>query len=361
MASKTRIYKYDNVKALLICLVVIGHLTTDYVSVSHGIRWFTLWIYAFHMPAFIFVSGLMHKHYITNEQAAAGIKGNTSLRWDKVIGFLLCAYGLKFFLLIFRTAIGQHPNFYWLKEPGIPWYLIVMAEYEILLYLIRRVDWRAMLAGAFALSALVGYIPAIGDFLCLSRMINFMPIFLLGYYIDTAKLTEFSKKTWAKITSWIIIVASLLVCYFGPWKMYSMRKWFTGRRSYEFLSDFFGDINATAWAIRLGVWAIALLLTFAVIVVIPDRNMGIVSKIGANSLNVYFWHRPICYWLNSLGLFPALVKLCGGSVNNPIAILLFIMVGVAMTVLFGADIFKHPAKDLTKLGVTLTNPGKKDK
>ena len=42
--EKKRIYKYDNVKALLIFLVVIGHMTTDYVSDSHMVRWITLWI-----------------------------------------------------------------------------------------------------------------------------------------------------------------------------------------------------------------------------------------------------------------------------------------------------------------------------
>ena len=68
-------------------------MTTDYVSDSHMVRWITLWIYSFHMPAFIFISGLVHKHYITEERAALGVKGETRLRWDKVAGFFLCAWG----------------------------------------------------------------------------------------------------------------------------------------------------------------------------------------------------------------------------------------------------------------------------
>ncbi len=344
---KPRIYKYDNVKALLIFLVVVGHLTTDYVSVSHSIRWFTLWIYSFHMPAFIFVSGLMHKHYITEDQAANGIKGNTKIRWDKIIGFILCGYGLKFFIHIVRTLIGQHPNFYWFTEPGIPWYLFVLAMYELLLYLFRKVDWKIMLIGSFALSAIIGYFPAVGDVLSLSRMINFYPIFLLGYYVDAGKLIEFSEQRKAKIAAWIVVAASLLICYLGPWNMYAMRKWFTGRRSYEFLSTYFGNITATAWAIRIGIWAIALLISLAVIIVIPNREMGIISKIGANTLNIYFWHRPICYWINGLGLFPLLVNICGDS--DALATVLFTVFALALTVLFGQDIFQHPAKDLTKL------------
>ena len=352
---KQRIYKYDNVKALLIFLVVVGHLTTDYVSDYGTIRWITLWIYSFHMPAFIFISGLMHKRYVTEEQAALGIKGNTKIRWDKVIGFLLCAYGLKFFLQIFRTAIGQHPNFYWIQEPGIPWYLFVMAEYEIVLYLIRKIDWRAMLIATFALSAVIGYFPAVGDTLCLSRMINFLPIFLLGYYIDTAKLTAFSEKTSAKIISWLGIAASVIYCCLAPWGRYSWRKWCTGRRSYEFLSQYFGDITATAWAIRLAVWAVALLITFAVIIVMPNKDMKFFSVIGANTLNIYFWHRPICYWINGLGLFPAMASAFGEN----LAVVLFILLGAAMTALFGLNIFRHPAKDLTMLGGKIAKLGKK--
>ncbi len=66
---KERIYQFDNAKAILIFLVVIGHMTSDYVSDSYMVRSVTLWIYLFHMPAFIFLSGLVHKRYITKEKA----------------------------------------------------------------------------------------------------------------------------------------------------------------------------------------------------------------------------------------------------------------------------------------------------
>ena len=188
---KQRIYRYDNIKALLIFLVVLGHMTTDYVSDSHLVRWTTLWIYSFHMPAFIFLSGLVHKQYITEEKAALGIKGETRLRMDKVLGFFLCGYSLKVFLQFTRTLMGQNPLWHWIEEPGIPWYLFVMAEYELLFYLMRRIDAKVkpwvMITVAFALSAVIGYFPAIGDAFCLSRMINFLPIYMIGYYLDMKK------------------------------------------------------------------------------------------------------------------------------------------------------------------------------
>lgn len=330
---KPRIYKFDNVKAVLIFLVVVGHMTTDYVSTSHAVRWLTLFIYTFHMPAFILVSGLMHKR-------------TEKMRWNKVAMFLLCAYALKAFLYFFRLAIGQHPTWSWYIEPGIPWYLIVMAEYEVLLYMCRKVPAKVMLIGSFALSAVIGYFPIVGDAFSLSRMINFLPLFLIGYYMTPQQMLDFCEKKKVKIAAPIILVATAAICYFGPWGIYSMRKWFTGRRSYEFLEDFFHGTMPWAWAIRIGVWAIAIVLAFSIIAVMPNRDMKLVSKIGAKTLNIYFWHRPICYWLCGMGVFPTFTNFFGSA---PLALIAYLLLALAMTIFFTLPIFDHPTKDLTNL------------
>ena len=378
---KQRIYKYDNVKALLIFLVVIGHMTTDYVSDSFLVRWTTLWIYSFHMPAFIFISGLVHKHYITEERAAQGVRGETRMRWDKVWGFFLCGYGLKIFLQFTRTLMGQNPLWHWIEEPGIPWYLFVMAEYEMLFYLMRRLDEKAkpwmMITGAFALSAIIGYFPAIGDTFCLSRMINFLPIYMIGYYMDMKSFPEMVNKTKYRIISLAVVAASVAACCLGPWGRYAWRKWFTGRRSYEFLSDFFPAAMHWGWAIRLAVWAVAIAISLAIIVLIPDRDMGYVTTIGSRTLNIYFWHRPLCYLFRNWAVLPKLVVLFGGTYNASMAgqakglafggsewsmlaaCIVYWIIGAAMTAFFALKVFEHPCADLMKLGVKIAGTGKK--
>lgn len=373
-----RIYRYDNVKALLIFLVVLGHMTTDYVSDAHLVRWTTLWIYSFHMPAFIFISGLVHKRYITEERAAAGIKGETRMRWDKVLGYFLCGYGLKLFLQFTRTLMGQNPIWHWIQEPGIPWYLFVMAEYEMLFYLMRRIDGRVkpwmMIAGAFVLSAAVGYFPAVDDTFCLSRMINFLPIYMIGYFLDMRKFNSFLEdRRQLRTGGWCVIIASLVICRLGPWGMYSLRKWFTGRRSYEFLSDFFGSAAISwGWLIRIAVWAAALAITFCVIAVIPDRDLGYVTTIGARTLNIYFWHRPVCYLFRNWKVLPRLFVLFGGAYDASLAgqvkglafigsngsmlaaYTVYIAIAAAMTAFFGLKVFGHPCSDLMKLAAGVT-------
>ena len=403
---KKRIYKYDNVKTLLIFLVVIGHMTTDYVSDSHMVRWITLWIYSFHMPAFIFLSGLVHKQYITEEKASLGCKGETHLRWDKVWGFFLCGYGLKIFLQFTRTLMGQNPLWHWIEEPGIPWYLFVMAEYEIVFYLLRYIDGGAstdpkkkhgpliVIIGGFALSAAVGYFPAIGDTFCLSRMINFLPIYALGYYLDMRKVLAFfegtddvlagsrklSRKAVIRITGWVIIIASLIFCYEAKWGWYSWRKWFTGRRSYAFLGDFFDNAVQNGWWIRLCVWGVALIMTFAILAVIPDKDFGFITTMGSRTIQVYFWHRPVCYLFRKpMMLLPRLVMLFGGTYNESVAgavkglafggssasmlaaFIVYCLIGAAMTWFFSLKVFEHPTTDLMNLGRKISMIGKSKK
>ena len=351
-------------------------MTTDYVSDSHLVRWTTLWIYSFHMPAFIFLSGLVHKHYITGEKASLGIKGETRMRWDKFLGFFLCGYALKVFLQYSRTLMGQNPIWHWFEEPGIPWYLFVMAEYELLFYLMRWIDDKAkpwmMITGAFALSAVIGYFPSVGDGFCLSRMINFLPIYMIGYYLDMKQFNVFIEQKRHKIAGAAVIVVSLIVCRLLPWGGYSLRKWFTGRRSYEFLSDFFGSAAVSyGWLIRLSIWAVAILITLAVIAVIPDRDLGHVTVLGSRTLNVYFWHRPLCYLFRNWAVLPKLFVLFGGTYKASAAGMakglafaghdgamlaayaVYIVIAAAMTALFSLKLFEHPCSDLMKLAAKL--------
>ncbi len=372
-----RIYKYDNVKAILIFLVVIGHMSSDYVSDCLPIRGITLWIYTFHMPAFIFLSGLVHKQYITQERAGLGCKGELHMRWEKALGFFLCGWALKIFIFLTRTLMGQNPFWNWLGEPGIPWYLFVLAAYEILFFLMRKIDGkvkpRYIILGAFALSAVFGYLPFVGDVLCLSRLINFLPIYALGYYMDMKKFLPIIEKNVYRILGGLFLLLSLLFCTLGPFGIYNLRKWFTGRRSYEFLSQFFPLTEPLGWLYRLLIWGIAMILVFSLIAVVPNKDFKFFTKMGSRTLNVYFWHRPLCYLFRTLAVLPNLFVLFGGTYQTEKAgtlpglafqgsawsmagaVFVYLLIGAAMTLLFSLKIFEHPCSDIMKLSNKLVS------
>lgn len=51
---------FDNMKVILIVLVVFGH-SLEEISLEHGYAVMRAWIYSFHMPAFVFISGFFSK------------------------------------------------------------------------------------------------------------------------------------------------------------------------------------------------------------------------------------------------------------------------------------------------------------
>lgn len=70
-----RIYKWDNLKCFLIVMVVIGHFVNQYAPISNTMKSLSLFIYSFHMPLFIFLSGLLQKKWGARHP----------FRWDKPI------------------------------------------------------------------------------------------------------------------------------------------------------------------------------------------------------------------------------------------------------------------------------------
>lgn len=59
---KERNYLFDNLKFLLIVLVVFGH-SLEEISLAQDYAIIRAWIYSFHMPAFVFISGYFSKVY----------------------------------------------------------------------------------------------------------------------------------------------------------------------------------------------------------------------------------------------------------------------------------------------------------
>lgn len=62
---KERNLKLDNAKGILITLVVIGHMLLPIQGTTRDVTNFFYMIYAFHMPAFVFISGLLAQHIYT--------------------------------------------------------------------------------------------------------------------------------------------------------------------------------------------------------------------------------------------------------------------------------------------------------
>lgn len=78
---KERNLKLDNAKGILITLVVIGHMLLPIQGTTRGVTNFFYMIYAFHMPAFVFISGLLAQRIYTRvPKPAQAPTGNRAKR-----------------------------------------------------------------------------------------------------------------------------------------------------------------------------------------------------------------------------------------------------------------------------------------
>ena len=189
-----RNYWYDNAKAILILMVVLGHLAEDllkYADFAVTPRWLVVLyksIYLIHMPAFMIISGRFAKRRIDNND------------WVPVIEKMVIPYIVLQTVQILVRCILDYgstskldffaPNF------GL-WYLITLAFYQLItphLKKVRGLFWFAMLAAvavAFAKESLYGGF---------HRVVTYYPFFLFGYYLAGYSF-EICKKWWFRVVS----------------------------------------------------------------------------------------------------------------------------------------------------------------
>lgn len=192
-----RDYWYDNAKALLIILVVVGHLTTtDIAPAREWVDNLARFIYFFHMPVFMMISGRFSRGRVQRRE------------YGKAISQILIPY------LILETAIIVIYSALDVKQSGFTyiypmfglWYLFALFFYLMLtptfLKLRHPMVWAclAVLISLFLPSSLYGGF---------HRILTFYPFFLFGYFTNGMDLS-FCKRWWFRLISVIFFIGLLI-------------------------------------------------------------------------------------------------------------------------------------------------------
>ena len=277
MAEK-RTPLWDNLKFILIVLVVLGHFINIRDSVTyHSIF---IFIYSFHMPLFLFLAGLFHKN--------RGV-------WKKAAAFL--AIYVLYELAIFGTkkAFGvKRAKLDLFSESAAPWFMLALCVYVILGYFLydlmkkKTVKW-IILSVFVVLSCIAGYIEEIGSFLSLSKIINFFPFFLLGMIMDREKLEKMAADK--KIKPWgaVVLLLWIFLAFAIMEKVYLFRPFFVAKESYPEYSGGFGAL----W--KISAYAISCITGWALIMITPAKEIHPITLWGSRTIQVYFWHKIILY------------------------------------------------------------------
>lgn len=289
---KGRVFYWDNLKALLIFLVVLGHFLMPITDKGRSIDSCYYYIYLFHMPVFVFVSGFFAKRYIE--------KGEGKPDVTKITGFLLLYIIYKLLIWGVNSFMQKTPGeFELLEESGAPWYLFAMAVWYIILPLFSQFKWYISIIVSVLFSLYAGTVDQIGPFLCLSRIIYFFPFFLLGFYFPKNAI-EILRKIKFKFISLVLLCLVGIVIFLNIEDIKIYDGLIYGNRSYTVLPDSISPQNAIF--ARLLLYCIATLIFLAIMVWIPTKKMCI-SYIGSRTLSIYIIHKLVKDILTRLNFF----------------------------------------------------------
>ena len=95
--------------------------------------------------------------------------------------------------IIDRLLGNVKTEFILLSGGGISWFMFAIAIYMIIGYLLRNQNKKFIFLFSIMLACFVGYDQTIGDFLYLSRIIIFLPFFLLGLVVRNEDIVKLKK------------------------------------------------------------------------------------------------------------------------------------------------------------------------
>ena len=190
MAFEERNHQIDNLKGMLIFLVVLGHGLELVRQDIFAAKLLYVFIYQFHMPVFVFLSGCTSKNLE---------KGRRNAVENFLVPFLALniAWNVLHFAITYLYGgldsiekMVDHPWHSLLTPAWTLWYILALFIWKMLLpdlCRVKHVLFFSLCAGIFA-----GFFYEFNSFLALSRVIKLMPFFLFGYFYDTEKPRIFS-------------------------------------------------------------------------------------------------------------------------------------------------------------------------
>lgn len=328
--GRGRVALWDNARFALIALVVIGHaIATVRGETAFGYGLY-VFIYLFHMPAFIALTGAFSKAEASPRIARSVVQLIvTWLLWEGI------------WALIRLFAEGDPPGRNWLVAPAWTlWFLVTLATMRILLPYIARLRHPFVVSVIIALAA--GLSPAIGTAFSAQRTLCLLPFFVGAWlarergWFERERFLRPGPALTAAAWGVFAAVVAVLVALPGLRDFWRIDSWITWNRDYAALlggEGAIGDWSPDAWwqlalagvGVRTALLVIAAAMTLALVVVIP-RARGFVSTWGTRTLYVYLLHGPIIWTLRETGAVRAIGRLGEGGVLILVAIAVAIAV-----------------------------------
>lgn len=272
-----RNYLMDNIKAILIFLVVAGHVYGEYRYSSNKLTVIYFYIFIFHMPVFIFVSGYFSKNVE---------KCSTSAFKKLFLPYLIFN---SIWYMMYNTVYHKQV-FYIFKPYGLMWFLLSLFFWRISLKYIIRI--KHILFISIILAFAVGLTKA-GEYLSLSRTFVFWPFFLAGYFTKKEHIELIRRRVPKYLAVLFIAVVFILISYLIKIQF---------KLEVVFMSTSYRSLGLNTYIgimIRGLCFIAGILMSLAIIRLTPEKKMFF-SYIGGRTMTIYLGHVFLRLWLTSM-------------------------------------------------------------
>ncbi|MET9575759.1 MULTISPECIES: acyltransferase family protein [Streptomyces] len=270
--GKQRDAFFDNAKYLAIVLVAMGHAWEPLKGDSRILEAAYQVVYAFHMPAFIIISGYFSRSF--------------DMRPDRLKRLIT---GVAVPYIIFETAYplfkrvidnDPHQEISILDPWYLTWFLVALFVWRLTTPIWNLVRWPLPLALGLAMLATVT--PEIGDDLDLQRVLQFLPFFVLGLVMKPEHFHMVRTRA-VRIASVPVFAVALAFSWWAVPRMNTA--WFYHRDAAQ-------ELGAPWWTgpvMVLAMFGCSLVLTACFFAWVPRRHMWF-TALGAGTLYGYLLH-----------------------------------------------------------------------
>lgn len=298
--------KYDNIKGLLIFFVVLAHLLYSLKYYNNNLSTFiTRFIYTFHMPLFLIISGIFSK------------------KVDKksLLNILLLFIFLNISYTLYDYLTTSSLNLFSIKYSA--WYLIALFIYRLIIYLdknnIISTHKKTFLITLFIITNLISFLN-----IPYNRLITYSFFFFLGYSINFSAI-KISKKL--SIIGLIISILLLLNIASLPLALNF------------FMASPLLDFNFLF--LRIFTYLIVIFLFIFIYNLISSKNIFFITKWGENSLSIYMFHRLLT------------IIITDKFINNPYFYLIILLSSFLICFIFSNNYFKKYLKNTKYITISI--------
>ncbi|NYV77087.1 acyltransferase family protein [Streptomyces sp. UH6] len=263
---------FDNAKYLAILLVAVGHIWEPLLPDDRGLLALYVFVYSFHMPAFIVISGFFSRSF----DASPG-------RVRRLVTCFVVPYVLfeTAYALFTRWSDDDPQRPITLLDPTyVTWFLAALFVWRLTAPLWRSLRWP--LAVALVVAMLASLSPSIGEDLDLQRVLQFLPYFVLGLCL---RPDHFALVRHPAVR--VLSVPVALLCLAAAY-------WAVPRVSYAWLyhSSAAQQLGMSWWAgpvVTLLLFAVGVTLVACFLAWVPARRTWF-TALGAGTLYGYLLH-----------------------------------------------------------------------